>query len=146
MDKIYVLTAGEYRDWHVMGFVETEEEAKKICDYKNAVSTYVDWHYTETDKYSDECPSVKTIYRITIMLRELASGWEATITYPSCVCFFTDDPEMKEPKFCDITNSFFGEEEIRTAICEIDLDEEDYGKATEIAFERLHKKLENLSV
>ena len=52
MDTVYVLISGEYSDWGIMGFAETEEEAKKICEYKNSVkSRYADdWYYEEVDK------------------------------------------------------------------------------------------------
>ena len=32
---VYVIEQGQYSERHIVGVVETEEEAKQLCDYRN---------------------------------------------------------------------------------------------------------------
>lgn len=72
VDNIYVLMTGEYSDRSNVGFVETEEEAKKICDFKNSVKgIYGDeWHYEEIEQYKIDFQNVKLKYRYTFRFHQ----------------------------------------------------------------------------
>jgi len=48
--KVYVIEKGQYSDRHVVGVVETKEEADKICDILNRTDeSYKDTTWTEYD-------------------------------------------------------------------------------------------------
>lgn len=55
MDTIWAIFSGEYSDWDVYGFCETEEDAKLVCAMWNAdPHDNEDYYYIELKKLSME--------------------------------------------------------------------------------------------
>lgn len=144
MDNIYVLMTGEYSDTEIQGFVDSEEEAKKICDYHNATSClhyWREWHYWEVERIKENVPDVKSVYVVTVKLENwLGSGWKLSDIRSDCKCFLSDAPEVKEARYCEITDPR-GDKKILEAVCDVVLREPDFDKARKIAQDRLYKKL-----
>lgn len=63
--KVYVIEKGIYSDRHIIGVVETEEEAKKICEAVSGNYKFDDASYTEYD----------TKQFVTKQLRFMVNNW-----------------------------------------------------------------------
>lgn len=144
MDKIYVLFTGEYSDKEVQGFVETEEEAERMCEYNNATSdlhSWREWHYEEVEKIKKNVPDVKPVYIITIKFIEFSPfGWKRKETAFLCGCYLPDAEEVKNARYCEITPAD-GDKRYTEAVVDVVLREPDSSKAWKIAQDRLYKKL-----
>lgn len=44
-DVVFVIISGEYSDWSIEGFAESEYEAIQICQEHNQKESYDDWYY-----------------------------------------------------------------------------------------------------
>ena len=149
MDKIYILITGEYSDSEIQGFVCTEEEAKKICDYHNATSYlhyWREWHYEEVERIKENVPAVKPVYVVTVKLENWhGAGWKVSDVRPDCKCYLSDAPEVKEARYCEMSDPR-GDGKILEAVCDVVLNEADFDRARKIARDRLYKKLAEQSL
>ena len=50
-NKIYLITQGSYYDYRVIGYTETEDEAKKIIEDHNKGLAYGKYDYEECEKW-----------------------------------------------------------------------------------------------
>ena len=137
MDKIYVLIIGEYSDWQIMGFAETEEQARNICARKNAErSKYGDeWYYEEVDRFEYKIAPVKIVYCFNVNFCDKGTRAWTMDDRVSMSYYASDDKRL---------DSISKEVEIRgdlwhSASCEVVLDENDPERAKKIAQDRLYK-------
>lgn len=149
MDKVYILLTGEYSDTEIQGFVDTEEEAKKICDYNNATSSthyWREWHYEEIERIKENVPDVKPVYVITVKFTKYSGNqWMRSEIRPPCECFLSDAEEVKGARYCEIT-PYGADQRYAEAVVDVVLREPDFDKARKIAQDRLYKKLAELSL
>ena len=59
---IYIIEAGEYSDYNVLGYCSTKEQAEKACAFRNCGITNGDYRYSELDCLDDEAAQVDKIY------------------------------------------------------------------------------------
>lgn len=59
---IYIIEAGEYSDYYVLGYCSTEEQAEKAVAFRNCGITNKDYRYSELDCLDDEAAQVDKIY------------------------------------------------------------------------------------
>ena len=59
---IYIIEAGAYSDYYVLGYCSTEEQAKKAVAFHNRGNTNDDYRYSELDCLDDEAAQVDKIY------------------------------------------------------------------------------------
>lgn len=62
MGKVYVIISGEYSDWNIEGYAETEEDAENICNAHNVKCGYYDWYYCEAEKLDKPDRIIKLHY------------------------------------------------------------------------------------
>ena len=97
--KVYVIEKGMYSDRHIIGVVETEEEAKKIC---NVISTNQeeDWvEYTEYDTHQ-----FSTI-RLRYHVYEFCGEWNAEYDDYGLYDMYRDNEEQYEGSYVIYANS-----------------------------------------
>lgn len=138
MDKVYVLITGEYSDWSIMGFTETEEEAQNICARKNAESSWSDeWYYEEVEKRQFDGKPVKMVYCFTVLFHDGGTrNWEISDSF-GMNYYASDDKRLDSiDKEVMITGDLW-----HSAQCNVILDENNPEKARKIAQDRLYKKL-----
>lgn len=57
---MYIIIEGEFSDWDVIGYVETEKEAMDICATHNAEEdNYCDWWYFKKIEHMDKRDSLQ---------------------------------------------------------------------------------------
>ena len=142
MDKIYVLITGEYSDWAIKGFADTEEEAKRICDFKNSVKRRYDddWYYKEIGKYKigADFSNVKFKYIYTFYFHQDKNRtWLIEKKYVCEKVLDTRDD------IDDIGVRIYSENEKRSyrATVSFELDVEDLERAKKIAQDKLYERL-----
>ncbi len=97
--KVYVIEKGMYSDRHIIGVVESEEEAKKIC---NVISTNQeeDWvEYTEYDTHQ-----FSTI-RLRYHVYEFCGEWNAEYDDYGLYDMYRDNEEQYEGSYVIYANS-----------------------------------------
>ena len=97
--KVYVIEKGMYSDRHIIGVVETEEEAKKIC---NVISTNQeeDWvEYTEYDTY--QFSTIRLRYHVS----EFCGEWNAEYDDYGLYGMYRDNEEQYEGSYVIYANS-----------------------------------------
>lgn len=87
--KIYLVTCGEYSDYRVIGFCDTEKEARRACEKINKEEMYCD--RAEIEECWNACAIIeREICEIQIYeFRFLKS--EGRLAY-ECMSWITDDP------------------------------------------------------
>ena len=97
--KVYVIEKGMYSDRHIIGVVETEEEAKKIC---NVISTNQeeDWvEYTEYDTHQFATGRLR--YRVY----DCGDEWEAIYDDYDLLAMYKDNVEEYSGSYVIYANS-----------------------------------------
>lgn len=59
---IYIIEAGEYSNYYVLGYCSSEEQAEKVVAFRNRGITNEDYRYSELDCLDDEATQVDKIY------------------------------------------------------------------------------------
>ena len=79
MNEIYVLITGEYSDWEIQGFVESEEEAIKTCELYNENRDYDRMYYEHASRFKEFSPEkleqIKRKYNYTIRAWRSENSW-----------------------------------------------------------------------
>lgn len=86
-DNIFVIVKGRYSDWQIMGYVDSAEQAKRICDFQNE---------NKQDEYEDDC------YYITVPKIVLYGRLESSV-YKYGVCI--KDGAVSD--FCPVSEKSF---------------------------------------
>ena len=77
---LYVVTEGEYSDYHIVGIYSTKELAEKVKKYHNGLYDYPDIEEWELDKdIPVNLEDVREYYRVTYYSRQYGEGrWECS--------------------------------------------------------------------
>lgn len=97
--KVYVIEKGMYSDRHIIGVVESEEKAKKIC---NVISTNQeeDWvEYTEYDTH--QFSTIRLRYHVS----EFCGEWNAEYDDYGLYGMYRDNEEQYEGSYVIYANS-----------------------------------------
>ena len=97
--KVYVIEKGMYSDRHIVGVVESEEEAKKIC---NVISTHPeeDWvEYTEYDTHQF------VTSRLRYHVYDYGDEWEANYDDYDLLAMYKDNSEEYGGSYVIYANS-----------------------------------------
>lgn len=86
---IYIIEAGQYSDYNVLGYCSTKEQAEKACAFHNCGITNGGYRYSELDCLDDEAAQVDKIYvvyniRYQQKLKGIGfeeAGWSKTTDY-----------------------------------------------------------------
>ena len=86
---IYIIEAGEYSDYNVLGYCSTKEQAEKAVAFRNRGITNEDYRYSELDCLDDEAAQVDKIYVVyDIRYKQkqngigfTEAGWDKTTDY-----------------------------------------------------------------
>ena len=132
--KIYIVTSGEYSDYHINAVFSTKEEAEKYCALNNkAGDNWTDCEIEEWDtqdyKIEGEVP-VYYLYRFAIKEKSLAAIDKCK--YMQCLCV-----SERSNSFIEFLNKW-GQDGVRFSIY---LNKPDMEKARKIAKELLAKHL-----
>lgn len=97
--KVYVIEKGMYSDRHIVGVVESEEEAKKIC---NVISIHPeeDWvEYTEYDTHQF------VTSRLRYHVYDCCDEWEAEYDDYNLLAMYKDNSEEYGGSYIIYANS-----------------------------------------
>ena len=77
---LYVVTEGEYSDYHIVGIYSTKEHAEKVKKYYNGLYDYPDIEEWELDKdIPENLEDVREYYRISYDEKQWRKGnWSST--------------------------------------------------------------------
>lgn len=106
--NVYVLTQGEYSDYHIIGIYSTAEKATEMCDAIRANNTFGDEPQIEEYKLDELNPSMGyvcvgyTPERNTIRSYgfDFISGHDAFNSYgnpPEFICFLSYSTRLSDP-------------------------------------------------
>lgn len=73
---LYVVTEGEYSDYHIVGIYSTKEQAEKIKKYRSGLYEYPDIEEWELNGYiPEDIDYAREYYRITYNDRQYGQGF-----------------------------------------------------------------------
>jgi hypothetical protein len=106
--KVYVLTQGEYSDYHIIGVYSTKEKAQEVCDAMQASRTFWDKPQIEDYELDELSPSMGCVcvgYTPEHNTARsygfiFASGTDSINSYtkpPEFMCYLPYSPRLSDP-------------------------------------------------
>lgn len=70
MDEVFVIVKGEYSDWDIVGYAESETDAAKICSEHPSDG----WYFMRVSKMK-RVPRIKVCYTQEVVFDNTPHGW-----------------------------------------------------------------------
>ena len=107
--KVYVLTQGEYSDYHIVGVYSTKEKAQELCDAMRTNGTLWDEPQVEEYELNELTPTMghvcvgytpehNTVHSYGF---NFGQGTDAINSYaqpPEFICYLPYSPRLSDPK------------------------------------------------
>lgn len=107
--KVYVLTQGEYSDYHIVGIYSTKEKAQELCDAICASYTFWDKPQIEEYELDERSPSMGYVCVGYMPEGNIIHGYgfnfgcgvDSVASYsksPEFICYLPYSPRFSDPK------------------------------------------------
>lgn len=75
MDEIFAIISGEYSDWNIEGYTDSEDSAMRICAVHNKETEYDDWYFTKVEKMEKPIRTIELKYVHEVLFDKSMDKW-----------------------------------------------------------------------
>lgn len=75
-NEIFAILSGEYSDWNIEGYTDSEDKAMQICAVHNKENKHDDWYYAEVKKMENPIRTIELKYVHEVVFDKNMEAWQ----------------------------------------------------------------------